>query len=163
MRRPLLIRLTSAFAAIAVLAAALPAVAAEPTRESFAAEAEPICKADTKANERILAGVRDLVKKGKYKPAAAKFDKAAQALAKAHDELAALPQPPADKAKLDKWLSYVDQEVAYFEQAAKKLRAGQKAAASQIVVRLNHTAVLANNQVIAFDFKYCKLEPSRFT
>jgi len=146
-----------------MLAAALPAVAAEPTRESFTAEAEPICKADTKANERILAGVRDLVKKGKFKPAAAKFEKAAKALAQAHDELAALPQPPADKAKLTKWLSYVDQEVGYFEQAAKKLRAGKKSAASQIVVRLNHTAVLANNQVIAFNFKYCKLEPSRFT
>jgi hypothetical protein len=32
-----------------------------------------------------------------------------------------------------------------------------------MVVLLTHTANLANNAVIGFEFEYCRFEPSRFT
>ena len=32
-----------------------------------------------------------------------------------------------------------------------------------MVVKLTHNANLANNQVLSFGFRYCKLEPSKFT
>jgi hypothetical protein len=139
------------------------AFGAGPTRDEYTAQVEPICKADTKSNERILGGVRKQVKEGKLKPAATQFQKAATALKKALAELKTVPQPEADKAKLAKWLGYVKTEAELFESVAKKLKAGDKTGAQAMVIRLTHNANLANNQVLAFDFTYCRLEPSKFT
>jgi hypothetical protein len=154
--------LTLALLALIVAGVSL-ASAEEVTRESYKAEVEPICKADTQANEKILKGVREEVKQGKLALAGSKFAKAASALKKAHAQLAAVPQPPADTAKLTKWLSYVNTEAKLFEEAAKALKAGNKTKAQTIVVKLTHNANLANNQVLGFGFRYCKLEPSKFT
>ena len=41
------------------------ALAAEVSRETYREAAEPICKTNTKANERILSGVRAKVKHNK--------------------------------------------------------------------------------------------------
>src|SRR5690242_17436688 len=97
------------------------AFAAEVSRDEFKDAAEPICKSNTQANERILAGVRQEVKQGKLKPAAAKFTKASVALKKTLRELEALPRPAADEARLSKWFSYVKIEAELFATAGKKL------------------------------------------
>lgn len=148
--------------AVTLTAASL-AAAAEQTRESYVAAVEPICKTNTQANEKILDGVRQEVKAGKLAPAGTAFLKAAAALKKTYAQLAAVPQPPADAAKLTKWLSYVKEEGQLFEKAGKALKAGEKAKAQTMVVELTHNANLANQQVIAFDFHYCEFEPSKFT
>lgn len=139
------------------------AFAEEVTRESYKATVEPICQANTKANERILSGVRSEVRSGMLKKAGAQFSKAASALKKAYLQLKAVQQPPADSGKLSKWLTYVKTEASLFESAAKALKAGNKNRAQTFVVKLTHNASLANNTVINFGFHYCKLEPSRFT
>jgi hypothetical protein len=153
----------AAIATLAVLAAASLALAAEVTRDSYRAAVEPICQANTAANERILGGVRQEVKQGKLKPAALKFSKAAQALKRTIAELKAVPQPAADEARLAKWLGFVGTEAALFETGAQKLKAGNKTAAQSVVIRLTHNATLANNVVLPFEFRYCRFEPSRFT
>lgn len=156
--------LAAALCAAAILASlASAALAAEVTRESYREAAEPICKADTQANERILAGVKAEVRAGKLGPAAAKFARAAKALRKALGQLEALPRPPADQARLAKWFKTVGTEVGYFEAVSRKLGAGQKAQAERYVNKLTSTASKANNQVLSFEFTYCRLEPSRFT
>jgi hypothetical protein len=135
----------------------------EVTRESYREAVEPICQANTWANERILAGVRDQVRHGKLKAAGHRFARAATALKKTLAQLRAVPRPPAGRARLAKWLGDIKTEVGLFEAVAAKLEAGQKTAAQGMVVRLTHNANLANNVVIAFEFKYCRFEPSRFT
>jgi hypothetical protein len=159
--RDLALRTSAALAFIAVLAAT--AAAAEVSRAEYRAAAEPICKVDTQANERILAGVKSEVRHGKLKPAAVKFSRAAAALKRAEGELKALPQPAADQSRLAKWFGYVDKEVRYFEAAAANLRAGKKGPAESYVTKLSTTANLANSTVLPFEFEYCRLEPSRFT
>ena len=149
-------------AALALLGVSA-AAAAEQTRETYVAAVEPICKSNTEANERILGDVKQQVKEGKLKPAAAQFGKAAATLKRAAAQLKAVPQPSADQAKLAKWLGYVRAEADLFESVAKKLKAGDKNGAQAMVIRLTHNANLANNQVLAFDFTYCRLEPSKFT
>jgi hypothetical protein len=150
--------------AVALLATtATLAMADEAERATYKAEVEPICKTNTQANEKILGGVRQQVKAGKLDAAGAKFSKAATALKKALGELKAVPQPASDAARLTKWLSYVKDEATLFEKGAKALKAGNKGKAQSIVVQLTHTANLANNQVLSFGFRYCKLEPSKFT
>ncbi|HEY0317507.1 MAG TPA: hypothetical protein VGC49_04355 [Solirubrobacterales bacterium] len=137
--------------------------ASEVTRDSYAAQVEPICKANTEANKKILKGVRAKVKAGRLTAAARQFEAAAKALRKTEAQLAAVPEPPADAAKLGKWLGYVKTEADLFQATADKLAANQKTAAQGMVVRLTHNANLANNQVLVFEFTYCRFEPSKFT
>jgi hypothetical protein len=161
---------SSARATLAALCAALllvpalgSALAAEPTRTSYREAVEPICKADTQANERILAGVKQEVRAGKLRPAAGQFSRAARALKKTIAELKAVPVPASDAARLSKWLGKVSNEAGYFEAVATKLRKGDKAGAQKLVARLTSEANAANNVVLPFEFEYCRLEPSRFT
>jgi hypothetical protein len=137
--------------------------AAEVTRESYKATVEPICKTNVQANERILKGVKANVKAGKLAVAATQFTKAATALHKAIGKLKAVPQPTADQPKLAKWIKYIEEEEGYFVKIAKKLKAGDKNGATAMQIRLSHTANLANNQVLVFDFKSCHVEPSKFS
>jgi hypothetical protein len=159
-RRAALIAASLVAAAIAFSALAS---AAEVTRDSYREAAEPICKTDTQANERILAGVKGEVRGGKLKPAAAQFTKAARALESAVAELRAVPPPPADAARLQKWLGKVSVEASLFERVAAKLAVGDKAGAQKLVVKLSTQANAANNVVIPFQFQYCRLDPSRFS
>jgi len=149
--------------ALMLLSGASLAMAEEVTRDTYTAAVEPICKTNTEANEKILKGVRAEVKAGKLKPAGAQFSKAAAALKKAVAQLKAVPQPTADAAKLSKWLGYVKEESSLFEAGAKALKAGNKGKTQTVVVQLTHTANLANSEVLSFGFRYCKLEPSKFT
>ena len=158
-----LIRLSLIGGVVVLLVAAAGAEATEVTRASYTEAVEPICKVNTEANEKILKGVKAEVKANKLKPAGVQFAKAAAALAKSYTQLAAVPQPPADTAKLTKWLSYVKAEASLFSATAAKLKAGDKTGAEANVVRLTHTANLANDQVLGFEFEYCRFEPSRFT
>ena len=152
-----------ALAATSLLAMAQLAFAADITRDEYKTQVEPICQKNSKANERILKGVRKMVKDGKLKPAATKFEKAGKALTGTYNQLKGVPQPTADEAKLAKWLSYVKEEASLFGKVAKKLRAGQKGAAQTLVNKLTSNANKANSLVLAFSFRYCKFEPSKFT
>jgi hypothetical protein len=144
-----------------VLAAA--AFAAEVSRDEYKDAAEPICKTSAKENERILSGVRTEVKQGKLKTAATKFSKASKEQAKALKQLEALSQPAADEARLTKWFSYLKIEAELFEQAGRKLKAGDKPGAEHVFAKLTPNANKANNQVLPFEFRYCRLEPQKFS
>ena len=150
-------------AAVALLAIASLASAAELDRAEYKAQVEPICKVNAQANERILKPVRKLVKKGKLKQAATRFNQASAALKKTYNQLKGVPQPSADEARLAKWLGYVKTEADLFAKAAKKLKAGQKGAAQSVVNKLTSTANQANASVLSFEFHYCRFEPSKFT
>jgi hypothetical protein len=139
------------------------AVGGEISRAEYKAAVEPICRRDTKANERILAGVRKEVRQGRDEAAAAKFLRASRALKKALRQLERVPRPAADEGRLDEWFRYVKLEADLFGTAAKKLRAGNKPAAEHLVVKLTRTANKANLQVLPFGFRYCRLQPAKFT
>jgi hypothetical protein len=152
----------AALAALALLLAAALALGAEPTRESYTAQVEPICKKNAASNERILDGVKAEVRAGKLKPAATRFAKAASALKKTLAQLEAVPRPSADKAKLTSWLGYIKTEAELFERTAAKLEAGDKTGAESLTTKLTQTVNLANLQVLAFEFRYCHAEASQF-
>lgn len=155
-------KLILSFVAVVALLGAVPSVAAEATRESYKEAVEPICKANTEANEKILKGVKAEVKAGKLDAASKRVAAAARALKRTRARLLAVPKPPADVAQLTKWLGYVKTEVQLFETLARKLANDEKGAASRMVVRLYSTADQANNQVLDFQFRYCKFQPSKF-
>jgi len=146
----------------AALLAAVPSFADDAERQTYKAEVEPICKANTQANEKILKGVRQLVKSGKLGLASKKVFAASRALKRTRSELLAVPKPPEDSARLTKWLGYVKDEVALFEALGRKLKAGEKTQAQKMVLRLKSTADRANNTVLDFEFRYCRFQPSKF-
>jgi hypothetical protein len=151
-------------AAIFCLCLAAPlALAAEVSRSEYKAAVEPICKANAQANERILKGVRKMVKQGKLKPAGTKFLKASAALLKTYNQLKAVPQPSADEARLAKWLKYVKKEADLFKSAGKALKAGKRSKAQRFVNQLTTNANQANATVLVFSFRDCKFNPSKFT
>ena len=157
-------------AALAALCAAVllapatgSALGAEATRASYREAVEPICKSNTEANERVLVGVRQEVRAGRLAPAASRFSRAAGALKKTIGELRAVTPPFGDRIRLLRWLGKVSVEASLFERISAKLRAGQKAEAERMVVKLTNNANLANNIVTPFEFEYCRFEPARFT
>jgi hypothetical protein len=139
------------------------ALAAEVSRDEYVQSAEPICKANTEANRRIFKGAPEEVKAGKLKAASTHFSRAKAALAKAVRQLAALPQPATDEAKLQKWIGYLGAERDLLGKIATALAHEDKPAAQQLSVRLNRNSNLANNTVLAFGFDYCRIDPSRFS
>ena len=139
------------------------AFAAEVSRDEYKEAVEPICQSNTKANEKILAGVKQEVRTGKLKTAAAKFTKASSALKLTLKELEAVPGPAADEARLSKWFGLIKVEAELFGEAGKKLKAGDKGGAEHIVTKLTQNANKANLEVLPFGFRYCRLEPSKFT
>ncbi len=143
----------------AVLVSAAIAVA-DTTRDQYVATVEPICKKNSDATSGILNGVHKLVKKGKLKPAGAKFLKAAAALTATEKQLAAVEQPSADAAKLSKWLGYIKAEASLLKKTGLALKAGNKRKASNYIVTLDHDTSLANNTVALFNFHYCLGKPS---
>ena len=153
----------SAFVLVVSMVAVPFAEAAEVTRDSYKDAVEPICKTNVQANERILKGVKAKVKAGKLKPAATQFTKAADSTKTALTKLKAVPQPTEDKARLTKWLKYIQEEEGYFRKIAQKLNAGDKNGATAMQIRLQHTAEQANNTVVAFEFKYCHVDSSKFS
>jgi len=155
-------KLIVSLVAAAALVGAVPSMAAEATPETYKEEVEPICKVNTEANEKILKGVRQKVKAGKLDAAAKQFRAAGKALKKARAELLKVPKPPADATRLTKWLGYVKTEVQLFETIANKLANDDETSAQKMVVRLISTSKQANNQVLDYEFRYCRQQQSKF-
>jgi hypothetical protein len=155
-------KLVVLFAIAAALLGAVPSVAAEATPESFKAAAEPICKTNREANERVLDGARANVQAGKLKKASSQLFAAAKALKRARTQLLAIPKPTEDAARLTKWLKGIKTEVELLEATGRKLANGDKNGAMKMIIRLKSNANQTNNLVLDYEFRYCRINPSEF-
>jgi len=149
--------------ALALLVAVPVAMAAEePTREEYVAKVEPICKANTEANSRILKGVKDQVKQNKLVPAGKRFIRASSALGRTVTQISKVPRPAADAAKLTTWIGYLKKEKTFLQQIGSALKSKDKFHAQKLAVELNKNNNKANNTVISFGFDECRIDSSRF-
>lgn len=137
-------------------------VAMADERSEYVERVEPICKANTEANSRILKGVKDQVKQEKLVPAGKRFVRASVALGKAVTQIANVPQPAEDATKLTKWIGYLKQEKTYLQKIGSALKAKDKFHAQKLAVELNRNNNKANNTVISFGFDECRIDSSRF-
>jgi len=151
------------FAALVALAAcASMALAEELTREQYVERVEPICKKNSDANSRILKGVKGQVQRGDLVPAGKRFIRASTALGKSVAQIAAVPKPPEDAVKLNKWIGYLKKEKVYLQKIGKYLKAEDKYRAQKQAVELNRNNNKANNTVISFGFHECRIDSSKF-
>lgn len=149
-------------ALLAAVPVALATEEAEAERKAYVERVEPICKQNTEANSRILKGVKDQVQQGKLVPAGKRFIRASGALGKSVTQIAKVPQPPADAPKLSKWIGYLKQEKTFLQKIGKALKEKDKYHAQKLAVELNKNNNKANNTVISFGFKECRIDSSRF-
>ncbi len=155
-------KLTLLLAATMLLVGAAPSFALEPAAQEYKEKAEPICQANTEANEKILNGVRKEVKEGKTKKASGQLFSAAKALKRTRTQLLKVPKPSEDAARLTKWLAGVKTEAELLEATGRKLAKGEKNGAVRMVVQLESNARKTNNIVLDYQFRYCRFNPAKF-
>jgi hypothetical protein len=134
-----------------------------PSRREYVEELERMCEPGSKATQRVMDGVREDVRNSNRIPVAAKkFQKAAQIFGGTISDIAAVPRPVADMARLKKWFGYLNRQEQYLEEIAGELRADHTIKAQRLTARFIHHGNLANNVTLAFGFNYCSFRFSRF-
>jgi len=154
-------------AAVALLVAA-PAAGAEegPTRAEYVERVEPICKANTEANKRILTNARQRAKSKQQRQvsrAGGQFIHASQVFGKAIGRLARVARPATDEARLLKWFKHLRIVGHDLRELGKALKEGNKIRAAHEQIRVERAANASNNVGFVFEFHYCRLSQSRFT
>lgn len=147
---------TLAAIATAMLVIAPLAHGEEPTRESYVAQVEPICKANRDANERIMAGARDRVNKGKLEPAGKQFVRVSDSVGGLVKQLAAVSPPAADSHRVDRWLELIGLLKSRLRTVGKYFKAGEKIKATHASILAERSGLSANNISIVFHFHYCR-------
>lgn len=154
---------TIAAIAVAMLAVAVPAVGAEEqTREGYVAQVEPICKRDKAAGEQILSGTKNDINEGKLTLAGRQLIKASNRFGDTIRQLVAVPRPPADEAKLQKWFKFLRIVKTRLGKTGKLYKEGKELEATHESIRAEKSGNAANNVSFAFGFKDCRLSRSRY-
>jgi hypothetical protein len=151
----------AALAAALLLAAAAPAAEA-PTREEYVTQLEEVCKPDAEATQRAMKGARADVRAERLALAAGKFAEATSIFGSTLKRIAAVPRPPADTTKLNKWFGYLNTQESYLRQITAQLRADHAIQAQRLTARFIHNGNLANNASLVFGFNYCSFKFSRY-
>jgi hypothetical protein len=156
-----------ALAATPVFAVAAAGADEPPTpRDEYVARVEPICEANTLANERILENVRQRARsksEKQVKKAGRQFIHASAAFGSTVGKIAAVPQPPEDEARLQRWVEHLRIVQANLRHLGKALKRLEKIKAAHEAIRVERSGNAANNVGFAFHFRYCRITPSRFT
>jgi len=134
----------------------------EPTRAEYVEGLEAICKPRTEETDGAVKGVRDDVRAERLKVAARKFAAAKRIFSATLDEISPVSRPPADRPKLAKWFGYLDRQEGYLSEIVIALRKSQAIRSQRLTSRFVHNGNLANNVVLAFGFRYCRFEFSRY-
>ncbi len=141
---------------VAMLAIAPLAGAEEPTRESYVAQLEPICQANREANERILDGAKERVDKGKLVPAGKQFIRVSRSFGGLIKRIAAVPPPPADGKRIERWLELMGLVESRLLNVGKYFKQGEKIRANHESIQAERSGNSANNTIFAFHFHYCR-------
>jgi len=150
-------------AVVATLAVAALAHGAEAqSRAGYVARVEPICKRNTEASKRILAGASKRIKKRNLAPAGKQFVHASRSFGGGVQQIVRVPRPPADEAKLQKWFKFLRIVKGRLFNLGKALEKDERLKATHAKIQLERSANAANNVSFAFKFHYCRLSRSRF-
>jgi hypothetical protein len=153
-------------AAMALLPAAAASAEEGPTRAQYVEQVDPICKANTEANKRILKNVKTKARSkspNTVREAGVQFIQASSAFGAAEKKIATVPRPPADETRLLKWFKYLGIVKTNLRKLGKALKANEKILAAHEQVRVERSANAANNVSFVFEFRYCHLSASNFT
>jgi hypothetical protein len=146
---------------LSVAAATAPAAEA-PTRDEYVTGLETLCKPDALATQRAMKGARGDIRAERFDAAARKFAKTTTIFGGNLKEISAEPRPAADAERLSKWFAYLKRQEDYLGQITEQLRQDHPTKALRLIQRFIHTGNEANNVVLAFGFRWCSFEFSRY-
>jgi hypothetical protein len=143
--------------ALAALAMAVAAQAEGQTRETYKAQVEPLCQANREANERIMAGARQRVNRGKLDIAGNQFLRVSRSFGGLVTRLATVPPPPADGHRVERWVEVMRLLESRLRRVGQYFKAGEKLKATHESILAERSGLSANNISIVFHFHYCRL------
>jgi hypothetical protein len=160
--------MTTAALVIAATALAAATASAEiapgtiPSRAEYVAEVEPICQKNTDSNKPILKSARQKVNAKNLKGAGADFFKVSSNFGKALKSIEAVPRPPEDAPRLEKWFGFLKIVQNNLRKVGKALKEENKVRASHEKIRAERSSNAANNVSFVFGFTSCRLTPAQF-
>lgn len=141
----------------ATLLAVVPAAAgAEQTRETYKAQVEPICEANRKENQRIMAGARQRVNKGDLETAGKQFIRASGSIAEMAKQLDAVPAPVGDERRVSRWLQHIRLLKTRLHNVGKYFKEGEEIKGTHESILAERAGLSANNTSIVFHFRACR-------
>jgi hypothetical protein len=147
---------TIAAVGVVLLAIAPLAPAEEPTRESYVAQIEPICQANRSVNERIMAGAKERVNKGKLELAGKQFVRVSSSLGGLIKRIAAVPPAPSDSHRVKRWLDLMRLVEGRLRNVGKYFKEGEEIKASHESIQAERSGNSANNAIFALHLHYCR-------
>lgn len=153
---------TIAAVLVATLAVAPLAHGAEQTRDTYRERVEPICKRDTLRSKRILKGAQRRIRQQKLVPAGRQFVHVSRTFGRAVGQIARVPRPPADVARLGKWAKFLRIVQMRLRNLGKRLIEKKRVQATHASIHLERSANAANNVSFIYEFDYCRITRARF-
>lgn len=128
----------------------------EQTRESYKAQVEPICQANRRANERIMAGARQRASRNKLKPAGLQFIHLSRSFGDLLGRLAKVPPPETDVRRIGHWLHSIKLLKSRIRLVGKYYIEGQKIRGNHEAIHAQRAGISANNTTVPLHFHYCR-------
>ncbi len=152
----------AALLAMVLAAAAVAHAAEEITREGYVARVEPICKRNTTTSQRILGGASAEIKKHEFVRAGRRFIRVSVAFAHGIEQIAAVPRPLADDARLSRWIKFLGIVKTRLRNVGRFLKTDEQLKATHERINVERSSNAANNVGFVFGFHYCRLTRARF-
>ncbi len=146
------------FVVLALLAfgALPPARGDEQTRESYKAQVEPICKANRRANERIMAGVRQRLNHNRLEPAGKQFIRLSRSFGGLIGRLAKVPPPTTDVHRIERWVEIMKLLKTRLRLVGRYYGEGLKIKGNHEGILAERAGISANNTTIVLHFHDCR-------
>lgn len=136
--------------------AALAHGADEPTRESYSAQVEPICKANREANERIMEGARKRIADDELRRVSGQFFRLSTSVAGLAARLEKVQPPPADERRIKRWIHFIRLLKTRMRNVGKYYRAGLEIKGTHESILAERSGVSANNLMVVFPIRSCR-------
>jgi hypothetical protein len=115
------------------------------------------------AGERILSGTKDNIREGRLTLAGRQLIRTSERFGTTIREIVAVPRPPADDAKLQKWFGFLRIVKERIRKTGVFYKQGDRLAATHESIRAERSGNAANNVSFVFRFRHCRLGRSRFS
>jgi len=151
-------RMLGIIVAVGLLAlAAVPFVhGEEQTREGYKAQVDPLCKANRKTNERIMAGARQRLNRNRLKPAGKQFIRLSGSFGALIGKLSKVPPPAADTHRIKRWLEIMNLLKTRLRLVGKYYIEGLKIKGNHEGILAQRAGISANNTTIVLHFHDCR-------
>jgi hypothetical protein len=141
---------------VALLAAAAAAPAAEQTKETYKERIEPVCKANRLANERIMSGARQQIKRKMFVPVGKQFVRVSGSFGRLIRRLGPVPPPAGYERTVKRWLKFMRLIKLRLLKVGKLYKARQDIKAAHMSILAERAGISANNISIAFKVRECR-------